>query len=331
MFVKRLGYAVRTSLERGPLTTSGKQAGHWSTTMKGFLVAMAAILLLPAAAADVTHSTTFTGGAIPYDGTATIPIDVSVGCDVVLVSGGGSADVQVAGLPTWLTAASTIVTFEPTECSGGPTAAVIKQAELTLTPAPNAPGLINATFNATIVYVGEAPGPLGQPRVSPIELPAVHVAYRPGHVMTPDGDQTFTVTNGTYAFDMTVDITANARTMVMFEDKKVNGGGLLTGLQAKVFDVPNGDTRLVQPVKFTAPQGAWDTVRVSFYNYSHCLDGTDCGEQLARTVTWTFKNANATADLESQGEKESKGAPGLALPAIAAALAALVVLARRKA
>lgn len=299
--------------------------------MKGFLVALAAILLLPAAGADVTHSTTFTGGAIPYDGTATIPIDVSVGCDVILFSGGGSADVQVVGLPAWLNATSTTVTFEPTECPGNPPpGAVVKQAELTLTPAPDAPGLVNATLNASIVYIGELP--ISEPNVSPVELPAVHVAYRPGHVMTPDGDQMFTVTNGTYAFDMTVDVTANARTMIMFEDKKVVGGGLLTGLQAHVFNVPAGEVQLMQPVKFTAPQGEWDTVRVTFYNYSHCLDGTDCGEQLARTITWTFKNADAGAAVQPQGDKsESKGAPGLALPALATALAALVVMARRRA
>lgn len=299
--------------------------------MKGFLVALAAILLLPTAAADVTHSTTFEGGAIPYDGTATIPIDVSVGCDVILLSGGGSADVQVAGLPAWLNATSTTVTFELTECSGDPGGAVVKQAELTLTPAPDAPGLVNATLNATIVYVGEAPGPLGEARVSPVELPAVHVAYRPGHVMTPAGDQTFTVTNGTYTFDMKVDITANARTMIMFEDKKVVGGGMLTGLQAHVFNVPEGEVSLMQPVKFTAPQGEWDTVRVMFYNYSHCLDGTDCGPQVAQNITWTFKNANPGAAVGPASEKEdSKGAPGFAVPGALVALAAVAMLLRRR-
>ncbi|HJQ92905.1 MAG TPA: hypothetical protein VJ874_01315 [Candidatus Thermoplasmatota archaeon] len=303
--------------------------------MKGFLVALAALLLLPAflppASADVTHSTTFTGGAIPYDGNATIPIEISVECPVIVMNGGGSATIQTAGLPAWLNATSTTVTFDPSECAGGPTGNLVKQAELILTPSSTAPGLVNASLNATIVYTGEIPVSEVQPAPAPVELPDVFVAYRPGHVMTPDGDQTFTVTDGTYAFDMTVDITANARTMIMFEDKKVTGGGLLTGLQAKVFDVPNGETRLVQPVKFTAPQGEWDTVRVSFYNYSHCLDGTDCGPQVEKTITWTFKNGNTTA-VEPAGEKtDSKGAPGPAIPAILAALALVAVIARRKA
>lgn len=293
------------------------------------LLAIAVALLVPAATADVTHSTTFTGGAIPYDGSVTVPIQVTVGCDVILGSLGGSASVAVAG-PVWLNATSTTVAFEPTECSGGPTAEVSKEAEVVLTPALNAPGLVNATLNGTITYVGEVANPL-TPGPSPVELPAVHVAYRPGHVMTPNGDQTFTVTSGTYTFDMKVDITANARTMIMFEDKKVSGGGLLTGLQAHVFNVPEGEIQLVQPVKFTAPQGAWDTVKVSFRNYSHCLDGTDCGPEVEKTITWTFNNANPVA-IEPAGQKsDSKGAPGPALPIVLAALALVAVGARRKA
>ena len=296
--------------------------------MKGFLVALAAILLLPTVAADLNHSTTFEGGAIPYDGTATIPIMVEVGCDIVLMTAGGSASVQVTGLPTWLTAESTVLSFDTMECTN-PLGNVTKQADLVLTPAADAPGLVNATLNATIVYDGEAPGPLGDPRLSPVTLPDVHVSYRPGHVITPTGDQTFMVANGSYAFDMKVDITANARTMIMFEDKRVQGGGMLTGLQAHVFDVPAGERSLVQPVKFTAPQGEWDTVRVLFYNYSHCLDGVDCGPQVASNVTWTFKNAGAAAAVTEDGG--SKDAPGPLLPVTLGCLALAALLVRRKA
>ena len=302
--------------------------------MKATLLALAAIVLAPFAAADVTHSTTFTGGAIPYDGTATVPIQVSVGCEVILASLGGSASVAVVG-PAWLNATSTTVSFEPSECAGIPSGSevpkITKQADVTLTPAPESPGLVNATLNATIVYVGEAP--MSEPRNSFVDLPAVHVAYRPGHVLTPSGDQTFSVTNGSYSFDMTIDITANARTMIMFEDKKVTGGALLTGLQAHTFNVPEGEVSKVNPVKFTAPQGAWDTVRVTFYNYSHCLDGTDCGPQVQSNITWTFKNANPGAAVEPAGEDEkkgSKGAPGPAMPAILIALAVVAIAARRK-
>lgn len=295
--------------------------------MKAALLALAALLLAPLAAADATHSTTFTGGAIPYDGTATIPIDVTVECPDLLVGLGSSARVDAVG-PSWLNATSTTVTFDPMECSGSPAGALTKQVEVSLTPLPDAPGLVNATLNATLVYDDE--NPATQASQSPIELPAVHVAYRPGHIMAPAGDQTFTVTDGTYTFDMQVDITANARTMIMFEDKKVSGGGLLTGLQAHVFDVPAGEVQLVQPVKFTAPQGAWETVKVSFYNYSHCLDGTDCGPQIQSNVTWTFKNANP-AVIEPAGEKkDSKGAPGPALPAVLIALALVAIMVRRK-
>lgn len=295
--------------------------------MKAALLALAAIVLAPLAAADPSHSTTFTGGAIPYDGVATIPVDVSIECFAMLASLGSSAHAVVTG-PTWLNATSTTVTFEPSECTGNPTAVLTKQVEISLSASPEAPGLVNATLNATLVYQGESPA--SQPEQSPIELPDVHVAYRPGHVLTPDGDQTFTVTNGSYSFDMTIDIGANARTMIMFEDKKVSGGALLTGLQAHTFNVPEGETNRVNPVKFTAPQGAWESVTVSFRTYSHCLDGTDCGPQLEKTVTWTFKNASPAVEPSSE-KKESKGAPGLLLPSVLAALAFAAIAIRRKA
>ncbi len=296
--------------------------------MKAALLALAVLLLAPLATADATHSTTFTGGAIPYDGNATIPIDVSIECPALVAGLGSSARVDVVG-PVWLNASSTTVMFDPMECSGNPTGKLTKQVEVSLAPKPEAPGLVNATLNATLVYDDE--NPATETARSPIELPAVHVAYRPGHTMTPDGDQTFTVTDGSYAFDMKVDITANARTMIMFEDKKVSGGGLLTGLQAHIFNVPEGELNLVQPVKFTAPQGAWDSVRVSFRTYSHCLDGADCGPQLEKTVTWTFKNVGGNATVEPAGEKESKGAPGLLLPSMTLALALAAIAMRRKA
>jgi hypothetical protein len=298
--------------------------------MKAALLALAAVLLAPLASADATHSTTFTGGAIPYDGSATIPIDVTIQCPTLLVEGlgGGSAHVEVVG-PAWLSATSTTVTFDAMECSSNPSVPLTKTVEVSLAPLPNAPGLVNATLNATLVFEDE--NPATEASRSPIELPAVHVAYRPGHVLTPDGDQTFTVTNGSYAFELTIDITANARTMIMFEDKKVSGGALLTGLQAHTFNVPEGEVSRVNPVKFTAPQGAWESVKVSFRTYSHCLDGTDCGPQLEKTVTWTFNNANPDATVEPSSEKESKGAPGLLLPSIVAALAIAALAIRRKA
>lgn len=297
--------------------------------MKAALLALAAILLAPLAAADPSHATTFTGGAIPYDGSATIPIDVSIECYALLASLGSSASVVVVG-PAWLNATSTTVTFDPMECSSNPAAVLTKQVEVSLTPSANAPGLVNATLNATLVYASERPG--SQPEQSPIELPGVHVAYRPGHALTPDGDQTFTVTNGSYSFDMTIDIAANARTMIMFEDKKVSGGALLTGLQAHTFNVPEGERNRVNPVKFTAPQGVWESVKVSFRTYSHCLDDTDCGPQLERTVTWTFTNADPNTNVElANDKKQTKGAPSPALPALVAAIAAALIVVRRKA
>ncbi len=294
--------------------------------MKAAFLALAAFFLAPLVAADATHSTTFTGGAIPYDGSATIPIDVSIECPTLAAGLGGSARVDVVG-PAWLKATSTTVTFDPMECSSNPAGPLTKQVEVLLTPLPDAPGLVNATLTATLVYADE--NPATEPSQSPIELPAVHVAYRPGHIMTPAGDQTFTVKNGTYTFDMKVDITANARTMIMFEDKKVAGGGLLTGLQAHVFNVPAGEVQLVQPVKFTAPQGAWEIVKVSFYNYSHCLDGTNCGPQVQNNITWTFKNGGPPIEPATENEN-SKDAPGPIFPAILLALALVAIVARRK-
>lgn len=298
--------------------------------MRIFRGALAALLLLQVASANPgggEHAGGFEGVVLPPDGTAVLPVEVSMGCDTIVRSGGGSADVQATSSAAWLGATSTTVTFDPSECLAGPTGTIVKQAELTLTPAADAPGLVVATLEASIVYVGEAPAPMGGTTQTPVFLPDVQVAYRPGHALSPGGDQAFTVLGGSHSFNLTIEVTSNAQTMVLFEDQKAIGGGLVSGLQPLAFDVAAGNGRLVQPVTFTAPAEAWESVLFTFRNSSRCADAAQCAPQLQQNVTWTFTNGDAAT---AQAGKDAKGAPGPLLPSILAALGLTLIAVRRR-
>lgn len=256
-------------------------------------------------------------------GTATqVPVVFEVGCAEIALSG-STVLVDLEAAPSWLAVDGPSWTVGLLDCLG--LEKVTLTGQLNLTPTAEAPGLEPFTVDAL--------GRIDDHEYL-VEGLTSELLYRPGHTMDPSGDQTFTVDGPTYTFDLQVEITANAKTMVMFEDKVVSGQAFLTGLRAKVFDVPNGERTATLPITFEAPEGPWTEETATFYNYSHCLGGEDCGEELARTITWTFVNADpdagsATTDQPHDGGKEGKGTPGLALPGLVASVAVGARLARR--
>lgn len=144
------------------------------------------------------------------------------------------------------------------------------------------------------------------------------VAHLPGHTLDPAGDQVFDVTGATLGFDLEVAIQANARTMVMFEEKQVTGTASPTGLKAYIFDVAGGERTLTNRIVFTAPESAWEEGTVSFYNYSPCLGGEGCGEQFPQRITWTLRNMAGPGPTLEPDSKDSPGPPILLLVALIA-------------
>lgn len=271
------------------------------------LLVLVATILVPSALAGVSGSSQLATDVLAYDGPTTITVTVTVGCDLALTTGGGTATLSMDALPSWLTAAPTTVDVDPVACVPGVQGNITQQAAITVTPAADAPGLRPTHLNATVAYKGKLQGE----ETAEIPIGPVVVAYRPGHKITPEGDQTFTVPSSEqYSLDMSIEVTANARTMVMFEDKALSDpNALVNGLKAHTYDVPAGETKETRKVVFTPPEGPWESVTVKFRTFSHCLDGVDCDEQNVRDVTWTFQNQSPDS-IPPTTTEDAKAAPG---------------------
>jgi hypothetical protein len=245
-------------------------------TLLALLAAGASLLLVGSASAltiDAEDPTTL----VPHDGSLDLNVVVTATCQEILL-GGASLTVALGatGAPSWLGVTGSTVDFSLTEC--GATVNVVKNGTVTLTPAADAIGLQPVSLTVT-ANTDAATDPVS----------GVMVSYRPGHQISPSGDQTFRVTDATYPFNVSIAVQANARTMVMFTEKVVNGTGVLTGLRDHTFDVAAGETTLVLPVTFTAPTGKWSTNTVTFTNFSHCLEHDSCSQPtMMKNITWTF-------------------------------------------
>lgn len=264
---------------------------------------LVALLLLPLSSAQLpTGEFSVTGsGPIELSPTESTQFDASVtfGCQEILLENGLEATVEFATSFEGVSSSIETLSFSPMDCIGEES---VTESATILVSATNASGLEPFTPSIVAKHGSES---------TSFELEETIVAYRPGHVMTPNGDQTFQVDGLTYEFDLHLEILANAQTMVMFENKDVSGLASLTGLKANIFDVAAGDTEITNKITFTAPEGNWDQETVTFYTYSHCLGGENCGANLEQNVTWTFVN---TADpIPEGGEEKSTPAPAVAL------------------
>ncbi len=273
-------------------------------------ILLVALLLAIAPAQALSLSASAPGTYIDPMGSMDITVDVTVDC-ADIVSAGGSLDAALtAEVLDGVDVTGETVSFAVSDCSP-PSSTVTKQGTVTLTPTDSAAGL--TPFDAKIISGDEQ-----------TTVEGLAVDYKPGHTMSIEGDQTFEVTGGYIEFPLDLTITANAKTMIMFEEKSVSTG-LLDGLAHKVFDVAANETSATYTVSWTAPEGGWENATVSFYTYSHCLDKTEgCDPQFESRPTWTFINMDPHG-TETEGEKES---PSFALPLLIVGLA-LVALRRR--
>ena len=227
---------------------------------------------------------------LPPVGPILVPVNVTLDCTLIASKAGTvNVDVGLAEAPAWLNATTERLTFSVTECASNTSTTLLKSGTVSLEPAMDAPGLepFAITLQAQVV---------GSTEKASTRKENIILAYRPGHVLTPAGDQTIDVTEETYAFELRIDVTSNAQTMVMFEDKTVDVGSL-DGLRAMTFDVANGDRSITYNVLFTPPETAWTEANVRFRTYSHCLVGSGCDPQLEQNITRTFLNKQPAKPL----------------------------------
>lgn len=286
-------------------------------------------LLLPSAAAQSGPIALAPNWPTPLSPTTPtgVPFNVTLDCAVIAQKGGSAnVDVSLDKAPAWITAQAARVSFAAADCVTGAKTTLTRPGTIQLAAAADAPGLepFSVTLSAAVT---------GSTEKTTAKKDDLVLGYRPGHALSPPGDQTFRVTQATYAFELAINVTANAQTMVMFEDKTVDLGSL-DGLRAMTFDVANGERAITYNVLYTPPTGNWTQAKVTFRTYSHCLVGDGCDPQLASTITWTFLNEQPPSPNDAGNPSDP--APGGQSPSVGGALTlalvalASLILARRR-
>ncbi len=278
-----------------------------------------ALLAAPGAAAQAT----FADEPITIDpaGSHDLTVTVTAACADILSGGGSlSVDVSTSGLPDWFGAGTATAEFAITDCAP-PEATVSKDVTITFTPTADALGLDPYPFE--VVAGGES-----FPFTGPIQ-----VGYADGHTMSMTMDFPYTLTDadeGTLTWDITIDVTANSQTMVMFQNLQTSVG-TLSGVNHQIFDVETGDTTRTITATFQAPDFEWEEATIKFWNYSHCLKGTDCPPTNSQNMTWVITNGATSTPAGGETDGGEEESPGLPLVGLLVAVGAAVVVARRRA
>ena len=289
------------------------------------LLLVGAVLAAPVAVAQGT-GISISGGSgsqvIDASGT-TLSFDVTLGC-VEFVTGASqeiSISLETSGLPDYFNPSSDPVTFAPgADCL---TAQEITQSvDLKLSPGADAWAYVSSGFKVIATD--------GADLSAELDHDPIQIAYIPGHTMETSVAFPYEYTEadaGEVVFDIALDISANGNTMVMFEN--VGANGTVNNLFHQIFNLVGGEERSRNlTVTWTPPAGAWEEDVISFYTYSHCLDGPseDCGPTNEDNVTWVIKNMAASGP---GGEPADEGSPGVPFVLVAVALVAIALLRRR--
>jgi hypothetical protein len=299
--------------------------------MRTFLAAaLCGLLLLPAASADdATTPLGITIGVlndpIPYQGNASLPVTIEVGCQHVLAAALGSQSttvkvtVAVDDPPSWLTAPAIELSLNPANCASA-TPFLTQSGLVELKVDASAPGVERQFVNLTATMPA-APG--GTPMTA-TERGDFNVSYYAAHTITPSLTFPHTMTGRTLNFTVTVTVNANARSMVMFENVKATPGSF-GGLSSDFYNPP--ETKVFN-VTYRAPEGAWTQANITMFAFSHFLIESSAqagGPNLAENLTWAIVNGNP------DGGDGTKDAPIGGAPLVAAlALSALLASRRKK-
>ncbi len=293
------------------------------------LIVLATVGAVPSAVAQsgtITFTPSWQDVLVPT-GPNLVPFNVTLECSLIATKGGTvNVDVTATDAAPWLNVTPARVSFPLTDCASGPRTTLTKPGAVALTPTLDAPGLQPFTLTLVAQVVGSTE------KATSMKENLV-LAYKPGHTLTPAGDQTFPVTDATFAFELRIDITANAQTMVMFENKTVDVG-TLDGLRAMTFDVANNDRTITYNVLYTPPEFNWTEAKVRFHTYSHCLVGANCTPQLEQNLTWTFVNKQPPApppSMEPTPTTAGGSSPGLGTFFLVVAIAMVAAALRRRA
>ncbi len=280
------------------------------------LLALLTLVLLAAPAASALEvSFTDEEFTIPADGSYELPVTVSATCQEIL-AGTTSVSVSTSGLPDYFGAGTNSVDFAATDCLGTSTT-VSKATALTFTPTSAAFGLEPHAFQ---IVAGS---------VTADHKKMAQVSYVDGHTLAMDQTFPYNMTEadgGVLTWNITIDIQANSQTMVMFQNLQASVGKL-SGINHQIFDVESSETTRTLTAKFIAPDFEWTEAIIKFWNYSHCLKGTDCPPTNSQNMTWVITNQAGT--INGTPNDDGKESPGVAPVFVGLVLVAATLVVRR--
>ena len=284
---------------------------------------LAAALAAPTAQAAVAIDGENSAKTIPTSG-GSLSFNVTVDCTEFLTQGGPTLDATVTtDLPDYYGAQDGPANFSAQDSVTGAQQQLTQCIDVTLSPTDDALGLVPTPFKATAT-VGSASAEFDHDK-------NVQIAYKDGHTMTTDVSfpYDFTEADGeALEFNITIDIAANSRTMVMFIDPGASAGNV-DGLFHQIFDVEDCETTRTIGVTWTPPSFAWENATISFYNYSHCLNGSPCDPTNEQNITWEIRNAQTGGGPSNTPDDEES--PSVPFIALGLALVAAAFVARRRA
>ena len=295
------------------------------------LLLLAALAVPTASAQDVSGVSVeagVLGAPIPYQGSASLPLNVTVGCAEILTAmseneGTAPLTITVTSPPAWLTvgdaSADLASQASATSClSGG--GQTVHQAMLPLTVGMDAPGVVDHTIQVVATVGSTASDPADA---------VFTVAYFVNYTLVPDVAFPVTVNGTETSFNVTVTQASNARSMVMIEGLKTSAG-VFSGLGSQVYENDAGkpDSRTFK-VTFKAPSGEWSNATAQFTAYGHylLLDGRANDFDNGTPVTYAFK----AGEPAHEHEEEENDAPAPVGLSIALGLVALAAFVRRRA
>ena len=298
--------------------------------MRAILLLGIAMLIVPTVAAgapDTFEITPVDGDVartISATGSTEIDYTVTVGCAHFALQGEDSLEISLStNLDAYYGASFAPVTVTPgPACITSTEGEVTATATLKLTPTSSAMGLLPRDDFTVTATAGDASDTYEH------EEP-IQIDYKGGHTTTTSILFPYNFTDedgGAIHFNYTVDVQANSRTMVMWENVS-SGGGSLDGMApTHTFPVEEGERQWAYNLTWRPPTGNWDNATISFYTYSHSTKISPTEKVNEQTVTWTIYNDATPA---KSGNGDSKGLPGLPMPAIFLAVALAVALRRR--
>lgn len=291
-------------------------------TAAAFALLLLSALAVPTASAQAPEGVTLTAtdlaSPIPYEGSAQLPVSVSVGCLTILESGGSTAvEVAVTDAPAWLTATPATVEVDEAGCITGAGFAT-GEGTVGLAVTKDAPGVVDHSVSLAATL-----GSATSEAVQAVFTVAYHVNY------TVVADATFPLeVHGTEAsFNVTITQASNARSMVMIEELQTSAG-VFSGLGSQQYENDAGkpDSRTFK-VTFKAPTGEWGNATAQFTAYGHylLLDGRAGDFDAGTPVTYAFK-----AGVHTQEEDAEKNSPAPVGAFLALGLVALAAFVRRQ-